>query len=294
MNHFARSLLLLFALLGLAGPLAAQIVQGQVLDASTAEPVEGAQVTIVHLGGNGSRTTLSDRIGRFELALPGGGRFSLEVDRLGYESYLTDPFRVEGGQTVKVVLQLGVGAIPLAPFLVLADDRAEMGRTADFERRRDDPTLGGHFLDAGDIQARPMATPSQLLVALPAVTVYQIQTMNNAFGLDRSLVYLPGGRGGSVRPGLCLAQMFVNGVPFRQSEDGRVSVDDLLDGAPIVGVELYTRASAAPIGYQGTGECGVVLYWTEEPTASSGSWSLKRIGVGIGLIAGLVVAAIVG
>ena len=152
-----------------------------------------------------------------------------------------------------------------------------------------DPSLGGHFLDAEDIAGRPIATPTGLVAAMPMVTRYQIQTMDNPFGLDRSLIYLPGGRGGSVRPGSCLAQVFVNGVPVRQTEDGTVSVDDVLAGVPLAGVEVYPRAAAAPVEFRGTGECGVVLFWTEEPAPSVGSWSVRRIAIGVGAILGILV-----
>jgi hypothetical protein len=189
---------------------------------------------------------------------------------------------------------MGVDAIPLSPFVVVADSQIRRGRVADFERRRDDPSLGGDFLDADDIRSRPMATPTQLLRAVPSVELYQVRTVDNPRGLDRSLIYLPGSRGGSLIRGKCLAQVFVNGISTRQSQDGHYTVDDVLDGVPIAGVEVYSRASAAPPGFQGTGECGVVLYWTEEPASSSAGWGIKRIAVGVSAIVGVLLLGFLG
>ena len=272
----------------------AQIVHGVVSDASTESPVQDARLYLLNADGERVASADSGDDGGFELRVRTGGVYSVRVERLGYVSFDSEPLRVETGDRVEVRLRMGVEAIPLSPFIVLADAGSRLGRVADFERRQADPSLGGHFLGVEDVRARPNATPTQLLRALPAVHLYQVQTVDNPVGLDRSLIYLPGSRGGSLFRGQCLAQVFVNGVPFRQTQDGHTTVDDLLAGAPIVGVELYPRAAAAPPGYTGTGECGVVLYWTEEVGATSGRWGAGRIAVGAGVILGILLVGFVG
>jgi hypothetical protein len=114
-------------------------------------------------------------------------------------------------------------------------------------------------------------------------------TQDNPTGMDRSLIYLPGSGAISLFGGMCLAQVYINGVPARQTQDGNFTIDDYLDGVPIAGIELYPRASAAPFQYRGTGECGVVLFWIEEPAASSDGWGLKRIAAGVGMIVGMLI-----
>lgn len=288
------ALLLVGATLAAAGGASAQVVRGRVVDALTGDPVPGATLALVDIAGDIVRATDSDASGHFQLRAPAAGFFSVQADGLGYASFRSDPVSLVDDGVVDVRLRLGVEAIPLAPFVVLADSQIGGGRAADFDRRRRDPSLSGYFVGAEEIERRPMATPSQLLRAVPGVDLYPVQTGDNPFGLDRGLIYLPGARGGSLRPGACLAQLFVNGIAMRQTEDGLVSVDDVLEGAKIVGVEVYTRAFAAPLEFRGTGECGVVLYWTEEPGASSGSWSAKRVAVGFGAIVAVLLLGIAG
>ena len=270
-----------------------------VQDVESGLPVESARVLLVDLSGRGTVVAESGVDGRFVLTASRGGRFTLEVERIGYRSWVSDPLELDGGESIELVVRVGVDAIPLDPIVVVAREGLSRGRLADFERRRQDPTIGGHFLGPEEIARRPVATPSQLLRAVPTVTLAQIQLTPGSMGLDRSLVYLPGSRGSGTLPGSCLAELFVNGVPVRQDPDGRVSVDDVLQGNPIVGVEVYSRASAAPLQYRGSGACGVVLYWTAEPEIESGAvrsggLGLGRIAVGVGLIGALITLAIAG
>ena len=280
--------------LALTDGLAAQVVYGIVSDASTGEPVQDARLFLLGESGERVASAESGEEGDFELRVRVGGRYSVQVERLGYLPFESETVEVLDGAQVEVQLRLGVDAIPLSPFVVLAEAGGGLGRQADFERRRNDPVLGGHFLGAEEIRARPNATPTQLTRALPAVRLYQVQTVDNPSGMDRSLIYLPGSRGGSLLEGQCLAQVFVNGVPFRQTQDGRTTVDDILAGATISGIEVYSRAAAAPVGYIGTGECGVVMYWTEEPVSTSGDWNPVRVIVGVGVILGVLIVGLVG
>jgi hypothetical protein len=281
---------LAFALVTVSASAAtAQVVQGRVVDAETGVPIQDVRLTLVDSMGALVAYSGSDVRGAFELRPRQPGSYSVLAERLGYAAFRSDPVDVARGSEIVVAVRMGVDAIPLEPFVVFASSEMRLGRIAEFERRRDDPTLGGHFLDADDVRARPMASPTQLLRTLPSVDLTPIITEDNRLGsFDRSLIYLPGSRGGSLRAGMCLAQVYVDGVQVQQSQSGAFSIDDYLAGAPIGGVELYTRASAAPPQYRGTGECGVVLYWTEEPAASQRGWGMKRIAAGFGLIAGLV------
>lgn len=290
MRSSSFSPLLALALIGLGTATAGgQVVQGRVVDAETGVPIEEVRLTLVDSTGALAAYAGSDVRGDFELRPRTPGRYSVSAERLGYAAFRSEPVDVVTGGEVVVAVRMGVDAIPLEPFVVFATNEMRLGRIAEFEGRRDDPSIGGHFLDADDVRARPMATPTQLLRAMPSVDLSPVMTQDNPLGsLDRNLIYLPGSRGGSLRQGMCLAQVYVDGIQVRQSQSGNFTIDDYLDGAPIAGVELYTRASAAPLQYRGTGECGVVMYWTEEPTSSQHGWGLKRIAAGFGLIAGLV------
>lgn len=267
----------------------AQILTGLVLDAASGEPIPGVRLRLFALDSTLVTAADTDDAGAFELRAREGGIYSVSAERLGYMPYHSDLMTLYDRGRLNVRVQMGVEAIPLTPFVVVADP-VPAGRVGDFQGRRDDPSLGGFFVGRAEIERRPTAMPSQLLQTLPTVELLEVQLEGIPRSLDRSLIYLPGTRGGSLLAGKCLAQVFINGVPFRQSQNGSATVDDVLLGARIVGVELYPRASSAPPGFQGSGECGVVLYWTEEPGANSDNpWGFKRIFVGAGFILGVLI-----
>jgi len=282
-------LLIVTVLANLGDPVAGQVVVGDVSDAGNGGAIEGVRLELIDVDGRVVASTDSDPLGRFVLMPERAGRYSVFAERLGYTSVRSGVFGVMEGSPVVVELQLDVEAIPLSPVVVLAGGQIRSAAMAGFEQRRNDPTLGGHFLDAADIRARPMATPTQLLRQLPSVHLYQVMTQDNPTGMDRSLIYLSGSGAISLISGMCLAQVYINGVPARQTQDGDFTIDDYLDGVPIAGIELYPRASAAPFQYRGTGECGVVLFWIEEPAPSSDGWGLKRIAAGVGMIVGMLI-----
>lgn len=269
----------------------AQTVRGQAVDALGDQPVIGARIVLLAADSSIVDETDSDSNGRFQLVAQSGGTYTIQASALGYASYRSVPFGLAAGTTVDVVVRMGVDAIPLEPFSVVASGRTMGVREMEFERRRNDPSIGGHFLDREEIARRPTATATQLLTQLPGPELFRISTPEHGMGLQRSLIYLPGSRGSTIRSGYCLAQVYVNGARVRQSEDRSafVSVDDMLEGAPIIAVEVYSRAFQAPIEYQGSGECGVVLYWTEEPSSSSTrGWGMGRLAIGVGALVGLL------
>jgi hypothetical protein len=271
--------------------LLAQAVGVTVLDAVTGSPVEGATVMLTDGTGATAGSGSTDDLGRVEFDAGVARTVMITVSALGYQRFASDPIEPDGEGSLELLVRLGVDALPLEPLTVVTQGSAASTRAAGFERRRTDPTLGGAYLTGEDIRARPMATPTQLVRALPSVSVQQIVTPSNPLGtFDRSLIWFPMSRGGGSNLGYCLADVFIDGVRVRQSLDA--SPDDLLVGVPLYGVEVYPRALSAPLEYRGTNECGVVLYWTDEPEVTDGGWTWKRLAIGGGLVGMLVVLAV--
>jgi hypothetical protein len=288
-----RALPLALALLAAFTPVAAraQSVRVAVEDAETGAPVVGATVTLL-AGGRAVTAAETGADGRADLTAEEAGAFSLAVRALGYRDFTSDELAVSDRSYVEVRVVLGIDALPLEPVTVVATGALLSPHMAGFERRRADPSLGGSFLTRKDIERRPIAVPTELLQSMPSVDIAPIMTADAPIVSGRNLVWFPNDRGtASGRRGACLAELYVDGVRTRQS--AAASADDLLAGAEIAGVEVYPRASNAPLEYQGTGTCGVVLFWTEEPEGSSGIWSWKRMAVGGGLLAVLVGLAVV-
>jgi len=138
------------------------------------------------------------------------------------------------GEILDVEIRLGVEAIPLEPLEVLARRSPMHGRIARFESRMNDPgRAGGYFITEQEIDGRMMSTPSRLVLTEPSTGVSPV---GGAFG--RSVITLRRG---------CLAQVYVDGVRMRQTEQH--TVDDILDTELVGGVGVYPSPYTAPIEY---------------------------------------------
>lgn len=262
-----------------AGKVDAQTVTGRAVN-EAGVPVAGASVGLRHAEGRFVTTSVTSEVGAFVLRATLGGVYNLEVRHLGYADFISEDISIDGGENVEIEVRLGTQAIPLEPLTVLARRSPTAGRLAGFRQRMTDPgRVGGHFITREDIEARPMSTPSNLVLGVPGTTVAPV---GGAFGLDRSLITLQG------RGGPCVARLFVDGI--RVTQTAQHTVDDLLDMETVGAVEVYPRALTAPMQYQdaGAAQCGVVLFWSREGERSSNPWSLKRIAIGSGIIGTLL------
>ncbi len=276
---------------GLPAGIAAQSARVAVVDAITSAPVGGAFVSLLE-GTNPVSVSETDADGRVELQADGSGDFTLTVRALGYRDFTSETLTLSVGEYVELEVRMGVDALPLEPLVVVASGRMLSRAMEGFERRRADPTLGGSYLTRAEIERRPIASPTELLYALPSVSVQPIMTLDSPYAQERNLIWFPNSRNRAVNPGACLAEVYVDGVRVQQSLG--TSVDDLVTASLLEGVEVYPRAFAAPAEFRGTGECGVVLLWTKEPESSRGSWGWKRILTGGALLGLLVGIAVVG
>lgn len=107
----------------LTGPLvgprssAAQVIQGRLLDDSTAAPVSGARLVLLNDNGRSEGQTLTDSLGVFffDARL---GNYQLQAERIGYQTTLSLPFQVSVVDTLTVEFFINVEAIRLAPLIV--------------------------------------------------------------------------------------------------------------------------------------------------------------------------------
>lgn len=264
-----------------ASPIAAQVVQGVVVGAGNGEPISDAQLVLRNEAGVSVATAVSGPNGSFVLGLRAPGTVTLEVRHLGYASWETAPFELARDQLLEVEVKLGVEAIPLDPITVVAESTMQLGTLASFRERMSDPSLDGYFLLEDDIERRPMAKPSDLVLAAPGMSV---GLASSAVGLDR----------GVIMAGPCAARTFIDGMRVQQGDGA--SIDDLLTPDRIAGVEVYPRAAGAPLQYQDPGQrCGVVLFWTRPPEQNAdGGAGRGRILLGVGLLLGILTLAVVG
>jgi hypothetical protein len=120
---FSAILLLVVSLLLLSGVgigLVAQTVQGQILDRETGAPVEGALALLLDGEGRHQRANLTNAAGRFLLRAPGPGRYTVRLERIGFETVSSDPFDLALNQFLLLQMQAGMAPIELAEIRVEA------------------------------------------------------------------------------------------------------------------------------------------------------------------------------
>lgn len=284
-RHGNACVFLLFVLvtIGAARPsaLVAQRLVGTVLEDQSRTAIVDAQVALVDQGATARSMVETDSGGAFVLSAP-AGRYTIQVTRLGYQTYSSPAIELGAGETVTVEISLGVGAVPLDPVRVVARSTALRGGVAEFYRRRDDPARsGGYFFSREDLDRSAVARTTTLLMRVPNIEL--VPLARGTFDTERYFVRL---RGGATGLGSCSPALYLDGVRIQQNE--RVTVDEYFDPSQLEGIEVYNRTATAPVQYTGNNDCGVVAFWTRAPEqGGQGGW--KRLAIGFGLAGGLLV-----
>ena len=274
-----RTLLLMGVMSLLAPPVEAQTIRGVVVDAGvtvqsggieTNLPIAGAEVVLLPGGRREGTRTLTDSLGSFRFSLPGGGRYRLSVSHPAFYPYETEGLEVGREEAVSVEIRLGRNVLPLDPLVVVARTNTTL---AGFHERR---TTGGFgtYLTREEIQARGTTRTTDLLRGLPGIRIQFVRwgvgptiEMQSSFGP-------------------CEPTIFVDGVQAPQLSSS--SLNDFLLVDLIEGVEVYSSFSSAPAQYT-SGICGSILFWTRRGGREGGEpWSWKRVLLGIGAAAGLI------
>ena len=269
--------ILVVALCGLSTPLLAQssnnpIFVADVVDASTGDPLAGADVLVLDVG----RLVRSDGAGEARVAGIPAGRHRVRVRRLGYAA--ADVELLFQADSTTALFKLEPVQTELDTVRVVA--RATRPHLREFETRR---SLGiGRFLTESDLSRAGDEDFAQLVaVRFPGLQARtdqegkrHIVSLRGSCGGDMShdrheVPRLGGmnGRGGVGGGGAgsfgsctndvaCPVRVFLDGMDLGQDELNIVRTWDL------AGVEYYTGASM-PAQYRlpGTG-CGLLLLWS--------------------------------
>jgi hypothetical protein len=139
-----RSPLIVLMLALSAGPLNAQMVQGQVADTLTGRAVGTGFVVLLDESANEVARSLSGPDGRFSIRAPTPGRYRLRSERIGYRVAESTSFELAPGQTLTYVLR--ISAIPIRLADIEARSRGMCG--VDPEEGKDAFTLWGEIRKA--------------------------------------------------------------------------------------------------------------------------------------------------
>lgn len=213
---------------------------GQVVNATTGRPVDGAVVSMVGSGFG----ALTDSTGAFRIPRTQAGRDTIEVRYIGYEPSRT-PIELAPEQTSRVTLLLSPTVVRVADLTVEVRRSRRSARLAGFLERREKGF--GDFFTPRDIRTRNPRLPSDLLRGIPGVTVGRIQH-------GKAPVYM--GRGSRLG---CKPAVYLDGVYQSGLDVDDIPPEDL--GA----VEVYKGATDTPPEFMRTGTtCGAVVIWTPD------------------------------
>jgi len=100
-------------LLSAASRLPAQELRGTIVEAGTGRAIEGAFVSLVDATGVTTNSALTAADGAYVVRTPIPGEYTVRVERIGYESWSSEPIRLTRGAVVTRHLEIPVLAVRL-------------------------------------------------------------------------------------------------------------------------------------------------------------------------------------
>jgi TonB-dependent SusC/RagA subfamily outer membrane receptor len=244
-----------------APPVVAQTgqVAGMITDASTGQPLEGAQIVLV-----GTRLgTIASPQGRYLLLNVPRGSHTIEVTLIGYATRSAE-VAVGAGETAVLDFELRVEPIALDELVVTG--------TAGSARRREIGNVVS-VISAERLELEPILSPSQALQAKVAgLTItgsggyagtgshVSLRGVNTLSGSTRPLIYVDGVR---LEKGLHV---------FPDEADNRPTMLDDLDTESIERIEVVKGAAATTLyGTEAAG--GVIQVFTKSGGGGAARWT---------------------
>jgi len=120
--RFAPVLLATGLALAAAPAMHAQTVRGTAFEEGTGERVEGAIVALLDEGGSSRGAALTDAAGAFRIRTTAPGTYRIRIERIGYATLTSDPFRLAPGQVMERAWHLPVAAVELSSLEVSVSD----------------------------------------------------------------------------------------------------------------------------------------------------------------------------
>lgn len=246
-------------LLALAGPAAAQVVAGRVVEAGEGGPVGGVVVELTDLDGASVATELTGVDGAFSLEAPQPGMFLVRASAPGYRPVRGGVFELGFESRIEIEVHLRLDPVELDEVEVAVDEQESLDQTH--------PLVVNGFVERAASGRGRFLTPRELErsqhLDLPRILqrTGRVEIVNGLRGRTVAM-RRPGG--------LCDPVFFIDDrrAPGTEAWIG-VNQQDLL------AIEVYRSAAEAPVEYRRFGvDCGVILVWTH--TAATA----RRPGIG--------------
>lgn len=251
MSRFSRAAVVFVGIALAAPPVAAQTIQGTLVDQGNGAPVIGASVTLLgtDLEAAGIHA-ISDGRGRFSLAPTEAGEYYLQIARLGYQTYRTPLLALEPSGSVSV--EFALRPLPLGiRGLDVTTDRPAPRMLTPIGLREED--LGNRFIDRDEIDA-------VLMPGLPK-DIIRWQNIAGVWVAEQDPTL-------TVDPKLCVT-LRQTGVCALTVLDGAVIPPELafqLDPRSLEAIVILRPYEAATL-YGTVGGGGAVLMWSRQGIA---------------------------
>jgi hypothetical protein len=214
-------------------------LRGVVRDAQ-GKPMATARVEVVG-SGQGGATTSS---GQFVLQGLPAGSYMLEARALGYEPQRVPvDLLLTGEASVEVALAT---ATPRLDTMRVRGNADLWAVPPEFAQRK--KTGFGHFLDPEWLENRRPQVMADIFRTTPG-----IMTLPGQLGREQVMMRGTGGTGS------CVPAVFLNGLLIPMA-DG--NLDTVMQPNDVRAVEIYPRASTAPIQFQTRNGCGSIVIWS--------------------------------
>lgn len=112
--------------LALAAPARGQTVRGQLVEAGTGKPIEGAFVVLLTQDSSQVAGVLTDSAGGFLLRAPGAGAYLLRADMIGHRSVFSGPIHLVAGEAVAHRMEAAIQPVRLAGIDVKGRQRCQI------------------------------------------------------------------------------------------------------------------------------------------------------------------------
>lgn len=257
-----RPILLSLFIATIGAPLAAQTIQGRVIDATSSAGIPQVVVTALGPDQRPAERVRTGSDGTFVLHLRAPGAYQLQGERVGYITTKSGAVDVETRQTVEVILHLSAEPLTIEPLTVTGRRQPPRIRALDnngFYRR--EAAGFGKFLRREDIERYANQNLAQVLDRVQGTHLHVDRRGKQyvSFARAQSVGVVSRTQRGDSGP--CLPKLYVNGnrVGYGQG----MSLDDLVSPEQVEAVELYRSPSETPQEFNDSdAACGVIAIWT--------------------------------
>lgn len=231
-------------------------ITGRLVDDRTGQPVAEGRVTLLTAREQRLATATTDAAGTFHLDVAQAGGYVLRAERVGYQGTQSAILTLTPRDTVAVELRVGSDAVLLAPLTVVAGSQRMLRdyHLAGFQWRSETQPFG-RYMGREQIKQLNPYYATDVLQQMPTVRV-------QGGGHNRTILLSARGRRGA---SVCRPNIYVDGLLVRNVDGSTLTVNELVRGSNLAGVEVYTSPSMAPGEFQPleNPDCGVVVLWTE-------------------------------